>query len=389
MQTYAPTNESQAADFIRAATSLRIEGNGTKVALGRPVSGQILSTQALTGITLYEPSEMVISAKAGTPLAEIEATITAKGQMLPFEPMDYRGVLGTSGEPTIGGVAACNLSGPRRISAGAARDSILGLRLINGHGDMIRAGGRVMKNVTGLDLVKVNCGAYGTLALITEVTLKLLPKSEKSVTFVVKGLEDEAAIAALSLALGSPFEISGAAHLPFGLGRNISRTLLRLENFSASIDYRIGELRKIFAGQPETNVLEGEASAKLWRGIRDVEFVNAPQIGLLWRISTAPSAAPKLMAALKPLGGLHYYDWGGGLIWLNLPLTEDAGAGAVRAALKPLGGHATLVRAPDEVRARVEVFQPLDPAVMNLNRGLKASFDPAGKFNSGRMYKGL
>ena len=372
--------------MIRAAKTLQIQGGGSKAALGRPiVADSVLSTAALTGITLYEPSEMVISAKAGTSLSEIEAAIAAKGQMLPFEPMDFRGLLPTSGAPTIGGLAACNVSGPRRIAAGAARDSILGLRLINGSGEVVKTGGRVMKNVTGLDLVKVNCGAYGTLALITEVTIKLLPRPQKSVTLVIKGLEDAQAVAVLSGALGSPFEINGAAHLPAGLGRNISRTLMRLENFEDSIAYRIRELHKIFADHADINVLEGEQSERLWRGVRDVEFISTPQENIIWRISTAPHAGPQLMADLKALGGTYYYDWGGGLIWLSLPAPHSL---AVRAALKAYGGHATLVRAPEAARADEAVFQPLDPRVMALTASIKTSFDPEHKLNPGHMYSG-
>ena len=387
MNVLTPQTEAQAADIIRAAKAVQIQGGGSKASLGRPVQAEaMLSTAALTGITLYEPAEMVISAKAGTPLSEIEAAIAAQGQMLPFEPMDYRGVLGTSGVPTMGGLAACNVSGPRRIAAGAARDSILGLRLINGLGEVVKTGGRVMKNVTGLDLVKVNCGAYGTLALITEVTIKLLPRPQKAVTFVIKGLEDAQGVDVLSQALGSPFEVSGAAHLPFGLGRNISRTLMRLENFDESIAYRVGELRKLFAAHQETNVLEGEDSARLWRGVRDVEFVSAPRENVIWRISTAPQAGPKLMAALKSLGGRHYYDWGGGLIWLSLPVPHVQ---ALRDAVKTYGGHATLIRAPQDVRMMEAVFQPLDPRLMALTASIKTSFDPEHKLNPGRMYSGL
>ncbi len=408
MTIHIPTTEIAAADIIRTASSpLSIQGGGSKLAFGRPASGDILSSKGLTGITLYEPSEMVISARSGTPLSEIEAVVAAKGQMLPFEPMDFSllfgegaptlggktaigGQITLGGETTVGGVAACNLSGPRRIQSGAARDSILGLRFINGNGELVKTGGRVMKNVTGLDLVKINCGAFGTLAFLTEVTLKLLPVPQKAVTLVIKGLSDAEAIAALSTALGSPFEISGAAHLPSGLGRDISRTLMRLENFEASISYRVGELRKIF-DQPsnvnlDVNLLEGEDSDRLWRGVRDVEFLCDQPINIIWKISCAPSNGPKIMAALKPLGGKHFYDWGGGLIWLSL---DSPHTGAVRAAVARFGGYATLVRAPENVRATAAVFQPLAAPLLALTKSVKASFDPRGILNFGRMFEGV
>ena len=386
MQIHSPATEAAAAQIIRSATSpLWIQGGGSKLAFGRPISGDILSSKGLTGITLYEPSEMVISARAGTPLAEIEAAIAAKNQMLPFEPMDFAALFG-GGTPTVGGLAACNLSGPRRIQSGAARDSILGLRFINGNGEPVKTGGRVMKNVTGLDLVKINCGAFGTLGFITEITLKLLPVPQKAVTLVVKGLNDADAISTLSTALGSPFEISGAAHLPAGLGRDISRTLLRLENFEASIAYRVGELRKMFDQHSDINLLEGEASNRIWRGIRDVEFIATPTDKVIWKISCAPSNGPKIMAALQPLGGRHFYDWGGGLVWLALDIPH---AGAVRGAVTQLGGYATLVKAPESIRATVPVFHPLSAPLLALTKSVKASFDPRGILNSGRMVEGV
>ncbi len=392
MQTFTPATEADAADIIRLATApLQIEGAGTKSALGRPCVGDVLRSTGLSGITLYEPSEMVISARAGTPLADITDTIAAKGQMLPFEPMDFSQLLGTVDQiegrrATVGGMAACNLSGPRRIQSGAARDSILGLRFINGAGEIVKTGGRVMKNVTGLDLVKINCGAFGTLGFLSEVTIKLLPIPQKAVTFVIKGLEDAEAVGVLATALGSPFEISGAAHLPFGLGRNISRTLMRLENFEASITYRIDQLRKLFGAHKDINVLEGEDSVRLWRGIRDVEFIAKPQANIIWKISCAPSNGPKIMAELRALGGTHYYDWGGGLVWLSL---EAPHAEVVRAAAARFGGYATLIRAPETVRAQIPVFPPESVPLTALTRSVKASFDPRGILNFGRMVEGI
>ncbi len=390
-----PGTEAEACERVRAASArserLRIVGGGTKTGLGRPPQDEAsLSARGLTGITLYEPAEMVIGARAGTPLAEVEALLATKGQMLPFEPVDYRGVFGTDGEPTIGAVAAINNSGPRRINAGAARDSLIGVRFVNGRGEAIKSGGRVMKNVTGLDLVKLMAGAHGTLGFLTEVTFKVLPANERVSTLVFSGLDDAKAIALLAAALGSPFEPTGAAHLPAGRGAGEARTLIRIEGFSESITYRLGELRRLLKrfGAPET--LDGEASAALWRGVRDAAPLVEPRGDALWRISTAPSKGPALTAAIAARREARwFYDWGGGLVWLATPAEGDAGAEAIRAAVRAQGGHATLVRAPDAVRAAVPVFEPLPEPLMRVTAGIKAAHDAAGIFNPGRMYAGV
>jgi glycolate oxidase FAD binding subunit len=391
----SPATEEQAADAVKSTAAsgrkLRIEGGGTRAALGRPVTAdEALSTRALSGVTLYEPSELVISAKAGTPLSQIEAAISAHGQMLPFEPMDHRALLGTAGEPTIGGVAACGVSGPRRIQQGAARDHLLGVRFVNGSGEIIKSGGRVMKNVTGLDLVKVSCGAYGTLGLLTEVTFKLRPKPLRTGTLVIGGLDDARAVAALSMGLGSPFEVSAAAHLPAGILGQQACTLLRIENFSDSVDYRLGELAKLLADFGPSRRLEELESLPLWRDIRDVAPLAMPRERVVWRISASPTDGPKIVAALQAQFSFrHFYDWGGGLIWLACEAGQDAQAAAIRTQTQAFNAHAMLVRAPDELRARVDVFEPQAAGVMQLTAGIKRSMDPHGLYNPGRMYAGV
>ena len=393
-QILAPASEAEAAEIIgasrRACTPLSIDGGGTRAGLGRPVqAAATLSTRALTGITLYEPDEMVIAARAGTPLRLIEETLAASGQMLAFEPMDHRPLYGTTGEPTIGAIAACNISGPRRIQAGAARDSLIGLRLVNGMGETIKSGGRVVKNVTGLDLVKLNCGAHGTLGFLTEVTFKVLPRPDVSATLALRGLDDARAVAALSAALGSPFEVSGAGHLPAGLAGGDALTLLRLENFAASVAYRMDALRQTLADFCKAEALAQAEAARLWQDIRDARFFAVPSPLAVWRISAAPSRAPLIVAAIaRSLAAKHFYDWGGGLVWLACAASGDAGAVVIRAALGGQG-HATLVRAPEAVRAAVDVFEPLAAPVMRLTKGIKASFDPDRALNPGRMYAGV
>ncbi len=397
----SPLSETEAAETIRDARAAHrpivIEGGGTRSDLGRPVAAdRVLSTRALTGITLYEPAELVISARAGTPLAEIEATLRAKKQRLAFEPMDHRALFGSDGAPTIGAIAACNISGPRRIQAGAARDHLIGIRLVNGFGEIVKSGGRVMKNVTGLDLVKLGCGAYGTLGVLTEVTFKVLPEPETVSTLALHSLDDSKAIAALSAGLTSPFQITGAAHLPAGLEllEAEALTLLRLEGAPASVDYRCGALTKLLASFGTAEVLAPERAAKLWHAVRDVLPLAEPRDSAIWRLSVAPGRGPDVVAAVKRrLAARAFYDWGGGLVWLSVAAEGDAGAAIVRGALAEAGGseggHATLIRAPEEIRGRVNVFQPLAAPLMQISQGIKASFDPDHIVNPGRMYAGV
>ena len=397
---FAPSNETELAAMVVEARAhklpLVIEGGGTRTGLGRPVqAARTVSLANLTGITLHEPAEMIMSARAGTPISMIEAALKEKGQRLAFEPMDHRTLYGSTGEPTIGAVAAINAAGPRRIVTGAARDSIVGLRFVNGRGEIIKNGGRVMKNVTGLDLVKLCCGAFGTLGAITEVTFKVLPVPEASRTLVFRDWTDGEAVAAMTKALGSPFEVTGAAHLPAGLGRDRSRTFIRIEGFAESVAYRAGALQALLGTSGAAMELDGGDADRLWADIRDAAFLAEPWENAIWRVSVKPSDGPKLVAALGPsFSNAHFYDWGGGLIWLSVTATADAGAAWLHAALAKLGpngtgGHARLERAPAELRASLPVFQPQAEPLMRLQAGIKASFDPDGILNPGRMVAGV
>jgi len=395
IERLAPQSEQEACEIVKQARldrwTLSIEGGGTRSGLGRPVQADaVLSTRRMSGITLYEPAELVMSARAGTPLAEVEAALDAKGQMLPFEPADYRALYGTSGEPTIGAVAACNLSGPRRIQTGAARDALIGVRLVNGEAQAIKSGGRVMKNVTGLDLVKLTCGAHGTLGLLTEVTFKLLPRPQAQATLVLDGLDDARAIAAMGSALSSPFEVSGAAHLPTGHDGSGAQTLLRLERDDISLAYRAQKLVERLAPFGSVRRIDGEASAALWRDIAQVKPLTKAHGPAIWKLSLPAHRAQACMQTISDnLGARYFYDWGGGLVWLAVMPGDDAGALRIRAAVAEAQGHATLMRAPDDIRTKVDVFAPLGAALMKVTSGIKQSFDPDGIFNPGRMYAGV
>ncbi|WP_342360550.1 FAD-binding protein [Terrarubrum flagellatum] len=392
---HSPSNSAEAAAIISEArakkTPLAISGGGTRSAIGRPMqTAADITTAALNGITLYEPAEMVIGAKAGTPLGEVQKTLAEKGQQLAFEPMDHRALMSSTGEPTIGAIAAGNISGPRRINFGAARDSLIGVKFINGRGEDVQSGGRVMKNVTGLDLVKLSAGAWGTLGFLHEVTFKVLPKPETQLTLLISGLDDARAIAALSAALGSPFEPSGAAHLPRDIDR-VAKTLIRLEGFSDSLRYRAGQLKELLAGYGAIDVLEADASEMLWLRVRDATFLAEPRDRAVWRLSVAPTRGPEIVAQIRRQREIrHFYDWGGGLIWIATDATGDGGASVIRAAIAAFdSGHATLVRGSQELRDSVDVFQPLPEPLMKLQKGLKASFDPDGILNPGKMYAGV
>ena len=388
-----PRDETEAGAMVAEARGrgerLDIVGGGSRAGFGRPPEGmRLLSSAGLDGIVFHEPAEMVLRARAGTPLAAVAAALDAHDQMLPFEPIDHRTLYGGGGEPTIGGLVAANASGPRRVSAGAARDSVIGLRLVNGRGEAVMTGGRVMKNVAGLDLVKLNCGALGTLGFLTEATFKLLPRPESEATIVVRRLDDARAIAAMTAALGSPFGVSGAAMLSPGMGREFSRTFLRLEGVAASVDHRADKLLSLLAEFGPERVLKGDDSRRLWRAVRDADFLAEPRGRAVWRVGVRPSRAVEFFARLGPRARTHLFDCGGGRVWLATEATP-ADVAAVRAALFPLGGHATLVRAPDALRAAVDVFQPQPPALVALTRRVKAAFDPDGVFNHGRMYAGI
>ncbi|QGY00460.1 glycolate oxidase subunit GlcE [Roseovarius faecimaris] len=373
-----PRNEEELANIVAGASApMRIEGGGTRP-IGHVTDAPVLSTRGLSGITLYEPGALTLVAQAGTPLAEAEAALAAEGQRLAFEPMDHRALLGTSGAPTLGGMVAANVSGPRRIQVGACRDSLLGVRFVDGRGQVIRNGGRVMKNVTGYDLVKLMAGSYGTLGVLTEVALKVLPIPAATGVLLFEGLSDERAVSALSRALRSPFEVTGAAHTQKGLD-GAPVTMIRLEGSEASVAYRAdrltAELSEFGSCALETDPENTKAG---WTWVRDVAPFHGRD-GTVWRLSVKPTEAPAIVAALT--GAEALYDWGGGLIWLFCPAGCGVDGRRIRAALaEHSGGHATLIRGDDP-----HPFQPLAEPLQTLQTGLRARFDPRGLFNPGRM----
>jgi glycolate oxidase FAD binding subunit len=375
-----PASEIELADAIAgAAGPLVVQGGGTRL-MG--LTGNIMTTSQMSGISLYEPGALTLVAQAGTPVAEIEAALDAEGQRLAFEPMDHRGLLGTKGVPTIGGIVAGNVSGPRRVSVGACRDFLLGVRFVDGTGRVIKNGGRVMKNVTGYDLVKLMAGSFGTLGVLSEVALKVLPKPEMTASLMLYWKKDSAsdknAVTAMSLALCSPYEVTGAAHFTqHDIGWPI--TIIRVEGTEASVKYRLGKLQDLLAGFGDVVLFtDPEKVAIQWKSIRDVgDWKSSPHD--IWRFSVKPSDAPGL-AARMPEGTNISYDWGGGLIWAACEKGTD-----MRREIGVFSGHGTLVHTWSEGDLGFSRFHPEPAPIAAITAGLRAKFDPRGNLNPGLM----
>ena len=358
---------------LNDGVTLDVRGQGSKLALGKPMRcDQALDLSGLSGVVDYAPEELVVTLRAGTALNEVETLLAQRNQMLAFEPPD----LG----PLLGAVMG-NLAGSRRVSAGAARDHLLGFSGVNGRGEAFKSGGKVMKNVTGYDLSKLLAGSWGTLAVLDEVSVKVLPAPDQTRTLLLLGLADDAAVKAMCAAMGSPHDVSGAAHVG-------DRTALRIEGVAPSVEARLKVLRDLLRGSSakmeELGTLESRA---FWREVRDVAPLKAPGDAVVWKISCPPTEGPAVVVRIKAQrpAAEAFYDWSGGLIWLALPASADADHQIVRGALAPTGGHATLIRAPEAVRAAVPVFQPQPLPLAALASRVKESFDPKRLFNPGRM----
>lgn len=401
MAVLRPSDQAEMRAAVEQASAegraLEIVGAGTKRALGRPVAAEDrLDLSGLSGVIDYEPAELVLTARPGTTLAEVERLLGEAGQVLAFEPPDYSELLGSDHGGTLGGVIAANLSGPRRIKAGAARDHLLGFQGVTGQGLAFKSGGRVVKNVTGYDLSKLITGSMGTLAALSELSIKTLPRAETAWTLILRYLDDREALAAMTRAMTSAHEVSGAVHLPTGMAAGLgfgsgALTALRLEGPAPSVEARFAALQKELG---ESDKLEDKGTLTLWKGVRDVAPLTGAAHRAVWRLSLPPAAGPSVAVAIRErLDVAYYYDWAGGLLWLAVSENDAAGAAAIRDALAAApaaaGGHATLIRAAETVRETVAVYQPQPPALAALTRRVKASFDPGRVLNPGRMYEGV
>jgi glycolate oxidase FAD binding subunit len=371
------------ADAFAAGEPLAIEGMGSKRRMLRPVqAARTLTTRGLSGITLYRPKELVISARAGTMLAEIETVLAAEGQMLIAE--SAAAGPWSSGASTLGGMVAANLSGPRRITAGAMRDHVLGVRFVNGQGEVLRSGGRVLKNVTGLDLCKLLSGSHGTLGVLTEITLKVLPRPETAATLVIRVADAATGVRALSAGLGSPYGVSGAAVLPAAAEGPVA--LLRIEDFSSFVAYRMERLRADLAAFGEHRVADAGETVTLWDDIGTAAPLAAAVTDAVWRVSVKPTEGPRVLDAVAEAGLRGFLDWGGGLVWLAGPATRAAHAAVMAAAA---GGTFLVVHGPASFRAAVPVIPEEVPPLAALSRRVKAALDPKGILNPGRMRAGM
>jgi glycolate oxidase FAD binding subunit len=346
------------SEAIREAAAqkrpLCIRGGGTKDFYGGAIRGDRLGTAEYRGVIEHEPTELVITARAGTPLAEIETALREKGQMLPFEPPHF------GAGATLGGCVATGLSGPRRPYSGAVRDYVLGVRVLDGKGDDLRFGGQVMKNVAGYDVSRLMAGSLGTLGLLLEASLKVLPIPSSETTLHLRRSETEA-IAAMNEWAGKPLPITATAYRNGDLG-------VRLSGARSAVEAAVKKLGG--------DVVDPAQAAQFWAGIREQTDPFFAGDSPLWRLSVKPTTPP-----LGLIGG-QLIEWGGALRWLR----SNADAKIIRAAATRAGGHATLFRGGDKSTG---VFQPLAPALMKLHRNLKQAMDPAGIFNPGRLYSDL
>jgi glycolate dehydrogenase FAD-binding subunit len=376
-----PETAGELCEVIAAAADdrakLRLRAGGSKDAIGMPTPGvPILDMRGFRGVVDYDPAELVLTVRPATPLADVEALVTAEDQMLAFDPWDHGRLLGAAqGAATIGGVVAAGVSGPQRVAFGAARDHLLGFEAVSGRGEAFKAGSKVVKNVTGFDLSKLIAGSWGRLVALTQLTLRVVPKPQTRVTLLQRGLDPEAAIAVMARALGSAAGVAATAHLPAWHGG--PATLFRLDGFQESVTARADTLRNVIAGTGPLDTLAEDAGATLWNDIRDAAVL--PVDRPLWRIVVAPGKAAAVVAALEPAEWI--FDWGGGLVWA----VTAADADFVRTAAAAAGGHAALIRADAQTRAVIPALHPPSPGVSALEASVRRAFDPAGVFENGRF----
>jgi len=385
MEMFRPTTADDLAEIISAAAAggrrLALRGGGSKAAIGAAeADSTIVDMTGFSGVIDYDPAELVLTVGAGTPLAEVQALVAGEQQMLAFDPFDHGPIFGApAGAATIGGVVAAGVAGSRRVSAGGARDHLLGFAGVSGRGERFVAGAKVVKNVTGYDLPKLVCGSWGRLVAMTELTLKVLPRPREAVTRVFRGRSLGEALAIVTAAMRSRASVAAAAYLPGRSGDAHAITALRLEGFGPSIAARLAMLDALFGDTAQGEMASDDEAAVLWNDLRTLSPLDDGRP--LWRISLPASGCPAVLAALQPAGGRYLLDWAGGLLWL----TFDGPGEAVRDAAAAVGGHAMLMRADPSIRAAIPAFHPQPKPLAALEARVRRAFDPAGVFETGRF----
>ncbi|HEY6870957.1 MAG TPA: FAD-binding protein [Novosphingobium sp.] len=367
----APRDAGDLGQIVRDAlahgTRIELAGGGTRADCGAPRDAEVVSLAALAGVVDYDPAELVLTVRPATPLAAVQALVAGEGQMLAFEPWGAPGA-------TIGGTVAAGVAGSRRVTAGSARDHLLGFTAVSGRGERFVAGAKVVKNVTGYDLPKLMAGSWGRLGAMTELTLKVLPAPRVTATLVAEGLSPQAAHAAMACALGSNAEVSAAAHLRRGI------TLLRVAGFAPSVTARCAALPGLLEGHCALRLADEAEAAPLW-----AEAMTGAALpgAVLWQVHLPPRQAPALLAALDAAGLAADWamDWGGGRLWIGLDDEREL----LRTVVQHAGGEATLVRAPERMRGQVAALHPRAPGVAALEQRVRRAFDPAGVFATGRF----
>ena len=410
--TEYPQNEKKVSEFVRqfykSNIPIELVGSGSKRKIGKPLQcAKILNLSKLNGIIEYLPEELYIKVKACTPIDQIEEELKKNKQQLAFEPIDFGYLfLGKSDYGTAAGQVACNISGPRRFKVGSVRDHVLGFRGVNGKGEIIKSGGKVVKNVTGYDLSKLVCGSYGTLVALTEITFKVLPSPKESTTLVIHNLKLETAVDLLGQAISSSNDISGATFFPIepkctNCVMNIEKTFklndlkyggsftaIRIEGTKNSIDERKKNLKsELKIIDHDVSILATYQSEIFWNKVKDLEVFSATTNNII-RIVIPPSQCIQLAYQLSSIKHKYYLDWGGALIWMEAcELTEEMFDSIKKKVVKH-GGYISMIKTSDHLPFVEEVFT-INMNRFNISQNIKKSFDPKRILNPGKMYTGI
>jgi glycolate oxidase FAD binding subunit len=373
-------NEDQVVEFVRAAradkTPFEIVAGGTRRAVGRPLRDlPMLDVSGLSGIVKYEPAELIVTARPATSLAEIKAVLGEKHQRLGFDPADWSQLLGSNGVASLAGATSCDASGSGKLRHGGARDSLLGFRAVNGLGESFRGGAKVVKNVTGFDLPKLVCGAYGTLGVLTELTFRVFPQPQFATTLCLADITPEDGFAALRKIALSALEPAGLAYLPASMHSDVGQgaALIKLEGARQPLEEKIALAHGLLGNAMQR--IEDDPFAAIGCGEKFADIS-----GDIWRVMIARADAPRLA---KELNLRHWLgDWAGAVLWLA---ADPSDAPRIRAIAAKANGQAMLLRASAASRAGLGLFAPPPPALAALNRSVKAAFDPLSLFNPGRL----